>query len=528
MDLRRYNIYFHTHTISGIFIAAVLYVMFFAGSFAFFKDEIAAWQNEVSTKQQPYASVVVFNALLDSLDGAHNLSGRDLSFTMQPNSFRAYVSLLPAKDTLHNDQAAEQRYFYYNFQQKEARTYPSAYDLGEFLYRLHFLAPLNEVPIPIGYPFGYVVAGLVSFLFLFALITGLLLHWNKIISNFYTFRPWAKWKTVWTDAHTALGVIGFPYQFMFAVTGVMLITNPVLVIPFSKALYGGDDAAVYRDLQLPYYLTPTDRFLAQPLTSKPDIDQFVQRTHDLWPNSFITSVSISNYGNENMHVMMTGEPDAKWRFSGQGIVCYRVSDGKVIRHKSAEQGATYLDRVQSLVYRLHFGDYGGYPLKVVYFVLGLLGCVVIISGILIWLVARDKKQVSVHKRRFNFWAANVFISACLSLFPVTAFSFIAVKVNGAGGMEFIYRTYFWSWLVLAVFYIIRQNLRQTQKETLLLGSALSLLVPVANGVYAGNWLWVTYRQGQSDILLVDVLWLCLATVGSIAFFQIKPSAPRRG
>src|SRR5690606_247911 len=190
-------------------------------------------------------------------------------------------------------------------------------------------------------------------------------------------------------------------------------------------------------------------------------------------------------------------------------------------------GATYLDKVKSLVYRLHFGDYGGYPLKVVYFILGLLGCVVIITGILIWLVARDKKNVPRHKRVFNFWAANVFVAACLTLFPVTAFSFIAVKVNGGGGMDFIYRTYFWSWLLLAAFYVLRRNLRQTNKETLLLGSFLSLLVPVANGIYSGNWLWVAYQHGETDILLVDVLWLCLAVVGFMAFLRIKPMAAQR-
>src|SRR5690606_36649823 len=282
MNLRRYNVYFHTHTISGIFIAAVLYVMFFAGSFAFFKDEIAAWQNDASGRHQPYNSTVVFNTLLDSLDGVYGLDGRDLSFTMQPNSFRAYVGLQPSKDTINNDKAAERSVFNYNFHKKETGTYASSYDLGEFLYRLHFLAQLNEVPIHLGYPFGYVVAGLVSFLFLFALITGLLLHWDKIVSNFYTFRPWSKWKTIWTDAHTALGVIGFPYQFMFAATGVMLIVSSVLVVPFSKALYDGEETAVYRDLQLPYYLTPHHEFLAKPLNAMPDIDHFVERTRRLW------------------------------------------------------------------------------------------------------------------------------------------------------------------------------------------------------------------------------------------------------
>jgi hypothetical protein len=62
-----------------------------------------------------------------------------------------------------------------------------------------------------------------------------MLHWDKIKSNFFVFRPGNKWKTVWTDMHTALGVIGFPYQFMYALTGIVLIVNSVLIIPFSKS-----------------------------------------------------------------------------------------------------------------------------------------------------------------------------------------------------------------------------------------------------------------------------------------------------
>jgi hypothetical protein len=57
--------------------------------------------------------------------------------------------------------------------------------MGEFLFRLHFMAQLNQVPIRVGIaPFGYLIAGITAFIFLFALITGLLLHWDKIVSNF--------------------------------------------------------------------------------------------------------------------------------------------------------------------------------------------------------------------------------------------------------------------------------------------------------------------------------------------------------
>ncbi|MFE2861319.1 PepSY domain-containing protein [Sphingobacterium multivorum] len=62
---------------------------------------------------------------------------------------------------------------------KKSSDYSDGYTLGEFLYRLHFLAPLNQIGINIGRPFGYTLAGLVSFIFLFALISGLMLHWDK-------------------------------------------------------------------------------------------------------------------------------------------------------------------------------------------------------------------------------------------------------------------------------------------------------------------------------------------------------------
>ncbi len=44
LNKRNYNVLFHTHTVSGITISVLLYVIFFAGAFALFKDEITAWE----------------------------------------------------------------------------------------------------------------------------------------------------------------------------------------------------------------------------------------------------------------------------------------------------------------------------------------------------------------------------------------------------------------------------------------------------------------------------------------------------
>lgn len=540
MNNRNYNIYFNTHTISGIIICAILYVIFFAGSFAFFRNEIAAWQNNTSYKtyREDHKNV---DHLLDSLKGQTNLHGRDITFYMHLEGTSAYVGLSASNDSILNkenlakitpEQKAakknsrrrggddDSKNFTYNFANKKAGDYVQNYDMGEFLFRLHFLAQLNQVPIRVGIaPFGYLIAGITAFIFLFALITGLLLHWDKIVSNFFVFRPFSKWKTVWTDMHTALGVIGFPFQFIFAVTGTFLIINSVLALPLSKLLYDGDQQKMYQDIgvsaatDFPYTYKPLKKAIA--------IAPFLDLAKHKWPEADFQRITIKNYADSNMHVVMELEPHFNKSFAGSGLLSVRAADNKVVAEKSPVNDASYADGVRSIIYRLHYGDYGGYPLKMVYFILGVMGCLVIISGILIWLVARDKNNVIPRKRKFNFWAANIFTAICLTMLPVTALTFIAIKLSPAVNQDFIYRVYFYSWLLFSLYYIIRRSIRRTNRETLLVGSILAFFIPLVNGFMTGNWIWDTFRNGQRDIFVVDFLWLMIGIIGVIAYNKTK-------
>lgn len=519
MNNRNHNIYFHTHTISGIIVAALLYVIFFAGSFSFFKDEISAWQSNTSyvkNKEQ----VLNYNLLLDSLDQKYDLHGRNLTFYLYPNTPTCYVSIEASQDTINNLKANKTAYINYDFVQQKESTYAETYDLGEFLYRLHFLAQLNSaIPLRVGYPVGYIIAGIVSFLFLFALITGLLLHWNKLVSNFYVFRPWAKWKTVWTDLHTVLGVIGFPFQFVFAFTGIILIVNTVFLTPFSQLLYKGDMEKVFQELE--YAALIETPFANKPLNKHINIQQYIDRTQQLWPNAFINRVTIKNYNDEGMMLAIESEADHRRSFAGTGEVLYEMKTNTVLKHRSPYGKPTFIATIKSFIYRLHYGDYGGYFIKLVNFILGITGCVVIISGILIWLVAREKSSIPAYKRKFNFWLCNIFLASCLTMFPVTAFSFILVKALGKVDQNMIYQVYFYSWLVLSLYYIGRRNLNRTNRETLLLGAILAFAVPLANGICTNNWFWNTWMQGAEDIFFIDLLWLTLGALSLVAYRKIR-------
>ncbi|WP_222937287.1 PepSY-associated TM helix domain-containing protein [Cytophaga sp. FL35] len=223
MKRRIYNILFHTHTVSGIIISVALYVIFFAGSFSFFRDEIAMWERGHHAESQEQIPEDIDSYLRHiSLD--NELQGREIEISRYYNERNINVHLTASKDSLAPQQAQERKNFYLDIKDLSQSTYATNYGLGEFLYRLHFL---DQIP----YPYGRYLSGFVALFFLFALLTGLWIHWDKIVSNFYVFRPWAKLKTLWTDAHTALGLIGFPFQFIYAVTGAFFLLKGILMLP---------------------------------------------------------------------------------------------------------------------------------------------------------------------------------------------------------------------------------------------------------------------------------------------------------
>lgn len=519
---RIYNILFHTHTVSGLLISVGLYVIFFAGSFSFFRDEIISWE-----RNEPFQAIdfeeIDLNQMLDTLNTRYENYGKDISFTRFVSTNRLSVSISPTKDTT----ATERRrgdFFYMNVNDHRTYDYASNYSIGEFLYRLHFLAQLNLFGRS-----GYLIAGIISFFFLFAIITGVIVHWNKIISNFYVFRPGAKLKNVWTDAHTALGIIGLPYQFVFAVTGVFLIVGTtVMSPPVLEFFYKGDTEKMYEDSGYGKQEFPL-AMIQQP--SSPDINAFVSKTVTYWPEFQIRSVNLYNCNDANMHIGITGSPQYTNKFTGEGELIFNVQTEEIVYEKDPFKSTSYFDGATDVLTRLHFGDFGGRSLRLVYFGLGIISCFVIISGILIWLVARDKKHIAENKRKFNAWTGWIFLAACLSMYPVTAFTFVAVKLFvpefDASRMTSIYHIFFYAWLALSIFFTLKRDNFFTNKYTLLLGAALGFLVPVANGFVSGNWIWKSYLQGHDDIFFMDAFWLLLSVASFVLAIGLKRKEPEQ-
>ena len=106
MGQRVYNILFNLHTVSGIVISVALYVIFFAGSFSFFRDEIVAWErNEQALNEDNLPQDI--DQILTHLDEKYVLEGRDVNLKTYYAERAIAVNLSASKDSLAPEKAKQ-------------------------------------------------------------------------------------------------------------------------------------------------------------------------------------------------------------------------------------------------------------------------------------------------------------------------------------------------------------------------------------------------------------------------------------
>lgn len=510
MSKRVYNVFFNVHTISGIVISVVLYVLFFAGAFALFKDEIELWEIGEHLSHTPKEEID-YDGLLDAVDKQYDLRSRDIQFSFAEKSDKVRFFISEMKDTIHAKEDDGSHFFYMDIHSHKQETYAEQYNLGEFLYRLHFLGHI---------PYLIYIAGFVSLFFLFAIISGVIVHWKKIIPKFYDFNPLISLKRVWADAHTTLGIVGLPFQFIFALTGAYLCLNILVLLP-ANFLYNGDQNKLLTDLRPERKTFEWKDYSKDRVVS---MNQLAKQTAEQWENFDLTRGFIKNYGGENMKFIFYGEKHSDDRFIGSGYILYNAITGKVEESKNPNE-FNYISDSQRLIGRLHFGEYGGLFVKLLYFILALVTCFVIITGVLVWLEARNKKSMSIKERKYTAKVGHIYLAICLSMTPITALAFLYVKLTSnqfTNNLMSLYIFYYVTWILAILYYRFKRNNYFTNKNTLLWSAILGFLVPLTNGLVSNNWIWNTYLSGQYEILLIDLLWIGIASTCLLVYFKIAP------
>jgi uncharacterized iron-regulated membrane protein len=510
LGTRAYNALFHTHTVAGIVISFALFVVFYAGAFALFRHEIVQWENP--DMRQALKQDVSLDEAIAKVNEVFDLDFHEITNVYFPTKHSPVVYVYGARhDT---DTTTERMAAYVNLDDMSVQNVREPLTtVGDTIYHLHFF---DQIPARI----GLYLAGFVSLFFLFSVITGLLIHWRNLLTKFYGFVKEAKWKVIWTNAHTVLGVIGLPFQVIYAVTGAFFGLLTLILLPSVLLIYDGDSSKVFEKVQPQLGIEVEEN---APVAQHITLTELSKLIAKKYPEFQIVRAQLRNYGRED--AVATLQIDDHRGMLSSGTISMSMKDGQILdKYSIYPNQKSYSNAVTDYIFKLHFATFEGPFIKVLYFILSMITCFMIISGVLIWRTARDNAQYSLKQRMFHHRVTKWYLSICLSMFPAFAIIFLAnklVPMDMPGRVGLVNQIFFLSWLGLTIVGYFWNKYSQQNRNFLIIGGFLSLLVPVVNGLSTGGWIWNMWGQYPS-VVYVDVFWLLAGmTALYVSFFVLK-------
>lgn len=228
-----------------------------------------------------------------------------------------------------------------------------------FLYRLH-------TDLFVGLP-GMLFLGAMALLFAVAIVSGLVLYgpfMRKL--RFGTLRTGRSRRLAWLDLHNVLGVVTLGWAFVVGITGAI----NTLAGPLEQAWQAGqlgEFAARYQDRPRPAKLASLEAAVATARASEPGMVP-----------AFVSFPGTGYSGNHHYGVFLHGNTPLTERLYRPVLI--DAETGELTAKPEVPGYMTTLLLSQPL----HFGDYGGMPLKILWALLDLLTIGVLVSGLYLW------------------------------------------------------------------------------------------------------------------------------------------------
>lgn len=351
------------HSALGLAFAALIYLVCFSGSVAVFTQEFSRWeqpQGPVLQEVSPQAVDVAVQGALAKIPQAHDLLVR-----------------LPTPDhprlSIHGDDAAGGEHTYVADHAGrlvgEART-----PWTQFQAELHTALHLPRA-------WGGFVVGLTGVALLSSLISGVLSH-PRVLKDAFAFRWGGSKRLQEADLHNRISVWGLPFHLVVSLTGAFLGLTTIIVGVLALATFKGDASKAYALFQGPT-VKDDPRPAAKVIDVRSGLDAVAARS----PDARATYIYVEHPGERGQHAIINLATDGRLS-RGETVVVDGA--GQILGEVGYESGSLGF-RVLSAMTPLHFGWFGGWPVKVAYFLLGLGLTAVTSSGVAIWLARRRDK-----------------------------------------------------------------------------------------------------------------------------------------
>ena len=232
-----------------------------------------------------------------------------------------------------------------------------------FILRLH-------VDLFAGLP-GKLLLAFMGILFVLAIISGTVLYLPFMRRlKFGTVRQEKSTRLRWLDLHNLIGVVTLTWALVVGVTGVVSASADLLI-------------AAWRNEALSAMIEPYRE--APPLTRLAPASQLLEIAQRATPEMQIDFIAFpgTRFSSEHHYaVFMKGDTHLTSHLLTPVLI-----DASTLQVTAIAERPWYMD-VMGMSQPLHFGDYGGMPMKILWAALDGLTIIVLGSGLYLWIVRR--------------------------------------------------------------------------------------------------------------------------------------------
>ncbi|MBP4721147.1 PepSY domain-containing protein [Acinetobacter baumannii] len=397
------------HTWVGISAGILLFICFFAGGLTMFQHHLSQW---ASPPPQKLASIQInqYNHLVTQTQEKYPETKK--AFTLSFNSPEAYnspiyweVAYKSRENDHHVDIAQSNMMATLDQNGQLIVKQQNVSKLGWLIEQLHETA---GIPGMIGHhTAGVMVMGGVAVLYFLAIMSGLIVLLPTLVSDYFAVRKGKNKKRFWLDTHNVVGITSLPFHIIISVT--------VVVFAFHDVMYG----ALAQVTGKPIFERPAPIQIAEP-RPKLDVEQIYFKIQKIAPEYRIDGIRFNNLDKPERASAFVAlyHPDRMMRGDNFDYLTFNPYQTKPY---SIETLSTKENNISSLIrsmFALHFGNYGGDPIRWIYVFFGLGGAYLFYSGNILWIESRLRKQKNPNlpppqQRKDVMFVANLTIGACL-------------------------------------------------------------------------------------------------------------------
>ncbi len=541
------------HTWASLILGWLLYAIFVTGTLSFFQNEITVWMKPELHQSVPQATQVQQTQVaLNYLQKNHPDA---TAWNIQLPNSRQNTTLITVRKQGEDPRARRGgtriTIDSATGQILEARETRG----GSFLYRFHF--ELYGMPRT----WSRWIVGIATLLMFVAIISGVITH-KKIFKDFFTFRS-GKGQRSWLDAHNATAVLALPFHIMITFSGLLLLLFTIMPWGVERVYEGRgeflqdqnralvqenkeskpSDAASNRNqpanaeraqgAERGEKRRGRDKKEAQPaeLTNVAPILAYAQQE---WKNNPIGTISIiaPNTNQAKIELRALHGESVTYRNVYASLQFDGVTGKNITDDSSSLKNPNIPMGIYNIFTTLHEARGVDIALRWLLFLSGIVGTVMVATGLILWCVKRAPQQQKQGYKSFGYRLVEVTNIAAIIGLPIAcaayfyANRFIPADMDMRLNWEI--RTFFVVWLLTLIYPIFRSS-RQAWLELLALATVLFALLPILNFMTGGQALWNSIAYGQWVIASFDLAMWVLAIVFAFSYYKVKkhPTLPAK-